>query len=95
MKFLNVKLILTCKCEQASLFASESLDRRLTFSEWWAGRLHDLVCHNCRKVTRQLRWLHNAFASMPAEVRDRLQQRLTRLSIRARSRIVEQMQQES
>ena len=87
MKLPDVRLMLTCKCEQASYFASESLDRPLSFSERWAGRLHDMVCRNCRRVTRQLRWLHRVLAQMPADIRRNLVQQASRLSPSGRRRI--------
>ena len=91
MKLPNFMLMLTCKCEQASFIASESLDRPLSFSERWARRLHDIVCHNCRKVTLQLRNLHRVLAEMPAEVRRNLTQNSTRLSYYRKNQIKAQL----
>ncbi|WP_425395269.1 zf-HC2 domain-containing protein [Aeoliella sp.] len=91
MKFPDLKLILKCQCQQASLLASEALDRDLTFSERWAVRMHFLVCKPCRRVARQLRQLQQAARQMPDEVRRALGKSCEGLSPSAKSQIIESM----
>ncbi|MEM8733668.1 MAG: hypothetical protein AAGG44_05585 [Planctomycetota bacterium] len=56
----KIKLIFTIRCEQASLLASESCDRKLESHERWALSLHQLVCWSCRQFERQLVFLRKA-----------------------------------
>ena len=69
MRPSDLHKILTLQCEQASLLISESLDRELTLGERTALGLHKLLCHKCRRVTRQLRRLHELFARLPTPCR--------------------------
>ena len=48
--------------------ASESLDRELDLSEKLAWKLHNLVCHNCRRVAKQLAWLQQAASQVPEDL---------------------------
>ncbi len=87
----QVRLILHCNCEKASLLTSESLDRPLSFGERWATRLHHLVCSHCLRAARQVRQMHRAIARLPRSVRYMMSLHSCHLSIGARKRIVEQM----
>ena len=91
MKLPDVKLILTCHCERASLLASESLDRELTFSERWAMRVHHAICSQCRRAARQLRELRQALAKLPEELRYTLARPDDQLSPQAKARIIDSM----
>ncbi len=93
MKIAGVLLILTCKCDQAMPLHSDSLDRPLSFSERWALRLHQLVCSNCRRVSRQLQWLHGTLARIPVEVRERLYLRACMLLPETKSRIKQRLRE--
>jgi hypothetical protein len=76
----DIRLIVTASCQTASRLASESLDRRLSFSERWALRLHTLICRSCRRFARQLHVLRGAVGRMPDQWRDRVEQQLVQLS---------------
>jgi hypothetical protein len=91
MKLSGAILILTCKCEQASQFTCESLDRPLSFSERGAARLHALICRNCNRMERQIRWLHRTLAEMPLEMREQMIERVCRLSPATKQRIKQQL----
>lgn len=56
----SIKLILTLHCDESTRIISEGLDRRLTFAERWAVRLHYLSCWSCRRFRRQLNLLRAA-----------------------------------
>ena len=61
MSFLRaVKLILTLHCEESTRLQSEALERRLSFAERWAVRLHYLSCKACRVFRRQLQFIQSA-----------------------------------
>ena len=53
-------MILTLKCDQASLLMSDSLDRRLLLHERIALRSHLLACRVCPVLLRQLRLIRAA-----------------------------------
>jgi hypothetical protein len=76
----DVRLIVSASCKTASRLASESLDRRLTFSERWALRMHAIVCRSCRRFARQLRVMRGAVERMPEQWRDQVEQQLVQLS---------------
>jgi hypothetical protein len=77
---IDLKLILTATCSEASRLASESLDRELTLSERWALRFHTAVCGNCRRFLRQLRTIRDAIAKMPNALRNTLHGWVVQLS---------------
>ena len=52
--FSDLKLILTLNCRESSRLVSDSLDRKLRWSERWAVRLHVLICWSCRRFKQQL-----------------------------------------
>lgn len=75
-------------CRDAARLASESLDRRLSFGEKVALKLHLMMCSMCNRFVRQLEFIRNAasafaevetYAAYPSE---------TRLSPEARERIM-------
>lgn len=47
-------------CKQASQLLSQSLDRRLTWQERLALRLHTLICDACKRFGQQLNTLRVA-----------------------------------
>ena len=55
-----LKLLLTLRCDESSRLVSESLDRKLTFVEWCAVRLHRIGCVSCRRLLRQLELIRSA-----------------------------------
>ncbi|MFN3189894.1 MAG: hypothetical protein ACE361_05170 [Aureliella sp.] len=69
--FRKIKLIFTIRCEQASLLASESCDRKLESHERMALSMHQLVCWSCRQFERQLGFIRKAVrrpeAAVPTE----------------------------
>lgn len=87
----DLRLILYCQCQQASLLASESLDRKLSLSERIAVILHHGICTHCRRFAKQLRQLHKLIASAPAALRYSLAERLDALSPVAKKRIAQAM----
>jgi hypothetical protein len=52
-------------CKEASRLISEGMDRRLSFIERLALRLHVGVCDACTRFSRQLRFLRRALQKMP------------------------------
>ncbi len=55
-----LKIILTLHCRQSSQLLSDSLDRRLSRVERLAMSLHLMVCHNCRRSRKRLKFLAEA-----------------------------------
>ena len=53
--------IITLRCEEASSLTSKELDEPLRLAEKLAIRGHTLVCRSCRRLRRQLQFLHAAF----------------------------------
>lgn len=47
-------------CEEVTRLVSQSLDRRLSWTERWGVRLHQLYCLGCRRFARQLVFLREA-----------------------------------
>lgn len=91
MKLPDIKLILTCHCERASLLASEALDRELSFSERCAMHIHHAICSQCRRAARQLRELQQAVSNLPEEIRRTLVAPKEQLSAEAKARIIDSM----
>jgi hypothetical protein len=48
------------KCRQVSALVSKGLDKKLSFSERLAVRLHLLICLGCRNFEKQSRFLRQA-----------------------------------
>lgn len=65
----SIKLILSLRCNEATQLASDALDRKLTWDERIALRLHTLVCVACRRCMRQLRAMHESFRKLPEQWR--------------------------
>ena len=84
---LDLKLILTVRCEEASRLASDALDRRLTLSERIAVRAHTWICRSCRRFHTQLAMLREFLKRMPKAQRDSLAATAPRLSDERRLRI--------
>ena len=90
----KIVLILTLKCDQASLLHSDAMDRRLQWSERLALQGHFLVCRVCRKLKSQLGLLSSANehstkevveidqCSLPPEAAARIEQKLQEASSR-------------
>ena len=49
-------------CKKATQFASEKLDRKLSFGERMALRLHLALCGPCDRIDRQFQLLRHAMA---------------------------------
>ncbi|MEM7477706.1 MAG: zf-HC2 domain-containing protein [Planctomycetota bacterium] len=88
----KIVLILTLKCDQASLLESESLDRELKLYERLALKGHLLVCTVCRKLHRQLRFLDGAHQHLDKETPE---VHVCKLSNDASQRIRQAMQEET
>ena len=56
--FHDIYLILTLDCEGSARLTSESIDRKLRWSEAIALKAHQLICAKSRKLDRQLLELH-------------------------------------
>ena len=52
-------------CREASQLISEGMDRRLSFTEKTALRLHVRICDACTRFTKQLAFLRRALKSFP------------------------------
>jgi hypothetical protein len=44
-------------CKDISELLSESMDRRLTWGERWAVRMHFFMCHSCQRFQQQIDFL--------------------------------------
>lgn len=64
--------ILTIRCEDASLLASESIDRKLDIFERAAVRSHQLVCASCRQYEKQINFLRQACLKLAERERQNL-----------------------
>mgnify|MGYP007059381763 CR=1 FL=1 len=53
----KICLILSPRCEQVRMLSSESLDRRLTWTESAAVRIHQCLCWSCRQFKRQMAFI--------------------------------------
>jgi len=87
VKRLDLWLVLTASCAEASRLASESLDRELATSERWALRVHTAICRNCRRFVHQIRLIHQALTQMSDTLRSELQSHSLRLSPERRREI--------
>jgi hypothetical protein len=76
-------------CKEASLLASQSLDRRLRLSERVMLRLHLLVCEACTRFRRQIEFLRVAVRGDTDELDN---EHLDGLSNEARARIRQTLQ---
>lgn len=58
-------------CKEASVLVSLSCERRLTWRETMALKMHLLMCQACTRFARQIRFLHDAalrFAETCADI---------------------------
>jgi putative zinc finger protein len=51
-------------CKEVTRLVSQGLDRRLTFGERTALRVHFAICSGCRNVNRQLAFLRRAVKAL-------------------------------
>ncbi len=77
--FKSIFRIVSLRCEEADRLMSDSLDRRLSWSERTALAGHVLVCRSCRRARQQLQTLRQAMhdsldgvETLSAEARDRM-----------------------
>lgn len=63
-----IKLILTLECEQSTHLVSDALDRKLSFAERWAVRLHAIGCWSCRRFMKQIRVMRDSLGNAPERV---------------------------
>lgn len=56
----KLQLIMTIECEHASRLTSEALERKLSWHERAALRMHTFVCKSCRRFESQLRFIRDA-----------------------------------
>lgn len=54
-------------CKQVHRLVSQGLDRRLSFMERMAVRLHLMVCDACRRFERQMDFLREACRRYPGD----------------------------
>lgn len=88
---LGALRLLARPCRDFAEVISESMERELSLGERLAIRFHTLYCNSCRRYLRQVRairqmiarWLERAGqaeptseATMPAELRERIEQAL-------------------
>ena len=52
--FYDIYLILTLDCEGSARLTSDSIDRKLRWSETVAMKAHQLICAKSRRLDRQL-----------------------------------------
>jgi putative zinc finger protein len=52
-------------CKEASRLISQGMDRRLSFPERIALRLHVGICDACTRFTRQVEFLRRALRAFP------------------------------
>ncbi len=67
-------------CEEVTRLVSEGLDRRLSWTERWGVRLHQVYCLGCRRFARQIVFLRRAARQLRSDDD-------VRLSAGARARI--------
>ena len=80
-------MILTLVCEDSSRLVSDSLDRKLTWSEQLALTMHRMICWSCRRFHRQLAILREAARLHEKRLVDGQATADARLSPEARQRI--------
>jgi len=52
-------------CREASRLISQGMDRRLSFTEKIALRLHLVICDACTRLNRHMEFLRRALKSYP------------------------------
>ncbi len=85
--FKSILRIVALRCEEADRLMSDSLDRRLGWSERAALCGHVLVCRSCRRARQQLQTLRQAMRNsldgvetLSPEARDRMRAALKNFS---------------
>ena len=71
-------------CKQTSLLVTQSMDRRLTWSERLGMRIHLAMCDNCARFVKQMRLIREMLDSeddavqpgLPEERRERIARKL-------------------
>ena len=67
-------------CKETSLLVTQSLDRRLTWSERLGMRIHLTVCDNCTRFVRQMRlireWLSKGDEAVQPGLTDESRERI-------------------
>lgn len=76
-------------CQEASRLASQALDRSLSFSERVGLRLHQLICTGCRRFTRQLLQIRQAYRQI--EQSEGIDAKTEVLSATAKARILQEI----
>jgi hypothetical protein len=52
-------------CKEVHRLVAEGLDRKLGFADRVSTRLHLVICNNCRRFTRQMKFLRAAMLGFP------------------------------
>jgi len=95
MNFLRaLHLILTLRCEQSARLRSDQLERRLSFSERLALRVHIWICGYCRRFERQIEFLSQASRQMGQSFSEGSVSESAKLSPEARQRILDSLREE-
>ena len=79
---------LSPSCKEAARLQSESLDRRLAFSQRLGLRIHLALCKWCRRYGKQITFLRSAAHDHPDELTEIVPQKL---SAESRSRIIQKI----
>lgn len=72
MFWSTLRYLLTASCRDTTRVASDECDGPVSWSDWWAARLHRLACRPCRRTCRQMRLVDQMIKSAPAEQRERI-----------------------
>lgn len=89
--FKKIWTILSMKCDQASLLASDSLDRRLKWHERLGLKCHVMVCFSCRHFRKQLKMMRGAFQNFSVKDEGSPQPVTVKLSESAKMEIKSQL----
>jgi hypothetical protein len=69
-------------CKETSLLVTQSLDRKLTWTERLGMRIHLAVCNNCARFTKQMRlireWLGTEDEAVQPGLTDEGRERIAR-----------------
>ena len=75
------------RCREISKLVSESMERKLSFREWLALRMHLAMCGLCNGFAKQVRFLRMAARRDSQRLADGRAHSEVRLSPEARTRI--------
>ena len=89
----NLYFILTLSCEGASRISSDQLDRKLTFTERTALRLHTIGCRSCLRFMRQMRLLRELVRQREISLAESIQNEGIKLSAKAQTRMRQALHQ--